>query len=69
MVTSVDVYKKIRCLQLEFVTGQRAAAELLGIFFPILFSSRLRWEKSSKRNTRDRYTVKESVVNIRESPW
>ena len=31
MVTSVDVYKEIRRLQLEGVTSQRRAATLLGI--------------------------------------
>ena len=31
MVTSVDVYKEIRRLQLEGVTSQRAVAKLLGI--------------------------------------
>ena len=31
MVTSVDVYKSIRALQLEGVTSQRAAAKILGI--------------------------------------
>ena len=31
MVTSVDVYKEIRRLQLEGVTSQRAAAKRLGI--------------------------------------
>lgn len=31
MVTSLDVYKEIRRLQLEGVTSQRAAARLLGI--------------------------------------
>ena len=31
MVTSVDVYKEIRRLQLEGVTSQRRAAALLGI--------------------------------------
>ena len=31
MVTSVDVYKEIRRLQMEGVTSQRKAAELLGI--------------------------------------
>ena len=31
VVTSVDVYKSIRALQLEGVTSQRAAAKILGI--------------------------------------
>ena len=31
MVTSMDVYKEIRRLQLEGVTSQRAAAKRLGI--------------------------------------
>ena len=31
VVTSVDVYKEIRRLQLEGVTSQRAAAKRLGI--------------------------------------
>ena len=31
MVTSVDVYKEIRRLQLEGITSQRAAAKRLGI--------------------------------------
>lgn len=31
MVTSVDVYKEIRRLQLEGITNQRAAAKRLGI--------------------------------------
>ncbi len=31
VVTSVDVYKSIRALQLEGVTSQRATAKILGI--------------------------------------
>ena len=58
VVTSVDVYKSIRALQLEGVTSQRAAAKILGI-------SRNTVKKYWKAYQREASVITPEVMNYR----